>query len=156
MAASPPFSGRHRARPGSLDRPVNGRMYRGTWLLAGIPLLAAAFSVSHPVPLRPPRLPPDFDSVTARQFAEQLAERYPNRSPGSDKAAEAAAWVARQLSQYGFRTEADRFHAKIPGRGSVKPEQRRPAGRVVVRTATTLGVAPGRPTTRPARRRCSS
>jgi len=97
-------------------------MYRGTWLLAGIPLLAAAFSVSHPVPLRPPRLPPDFDSVTARQFAEQLAERYPNRSPGSDKAAEAAAWVARQLSQYGFRTEADRFHAKIPGRGSVQLE----------------------------------
>ena len=39
MAASAGFQGRRRARRGSLERPVNGRMYRGTWLLVGLPLL---------------------------------------------------------------------------------------------------------------------
>ena len=37
--AVPPPRARRRPRPGSLDRPVNGRLYRGTWLLVGLPLL---------------------------------------------------------------------------------------------------------------------
>ena len=40
MAASAGFQSRRRARRGSLERPINGRMYRGTWLLVGLPLLA--------------------------------------------------------------------------------------------------------------------
>ena len=56
MAAHPPVRERRRARPGSLDRPVNSRMYRGTWLLVGIPLLIAAFTDFHPRPLPAPML----------------------------------------------------------------------------------------------------
>ena len=37
MAALPPRSSRRRPRRGSLERPVSGRLYRGTWLLVGIP-----------------------------------------------------------------------------------------------------------------------
>lgn len=97
-------------------------MYRGTWLLVGIPLLIAAFTVSRPQPLPEPDLPPDFDGAAATVLAGDLARQFPTRAPGSDKAPEARAWVAERLSQYGFRTEIDRFHAKIPGLGRVQLE----------------------------------
>src|ERR671933_289264 len=42
MAAAPARSERRRPRPGSLERPVSARMYRGTWLLVALPLLGAA------------------------------------------------------------------------------------------------------------------
>src|SRR6266550_3317941 len=112
--ALPPSRQRHRARPGSVDRPVNSRMYRGTWLLVGIPLLVAAFTVSGPQALPAPALPPDFDGAAATLVARDFANQFPDRTPGSQTAAAAASWVADQLSQYGFQTEFDRFHAKIP------------------------------------------
>ena len=62
MAALPPGSARRRPRRGTLERPVSGRLYRGTWLLVGIPLLAAAFSIHKPNPLPSPQpaLPASF------------------------------------------------------------------------------------------------
>ena len=45
---------RRRPRHGSLERPINGRLYRGTWLLVGLPLLVLAFSVARPAALQPP------------------------------------------------------------------------------------------------------
>ena len=39
MAVVPPAPERRRPRRGSLERPINGRLYRGTWLLVGLPLL---------------------------------------------------------------------------------------------------------------------
>lgn len=97
-------------------------MYRGTWLLVGIPLLIAAFSVSRPAPLPAPDLPPDFDAAAATQAARDFANQFPDRTPGTPAARNAAAWVSQQLSQYGFRSEFDRFHGKIPGRGTVALE----------------------------------
>lgn len=122
MAAPRPLRQRHRARPGSVDRPVNSRMYRGTWLLVGIPLLIAAFTVSRPQSLDEPALPPEFDGAAATVVARDFANQFPNRTPGSEQAPAAGAWVAKMLSQYGFRTEFDRFHAKIPGSGRVQLE----------------------------------
>jgi hypothetical protein len=122
MAALPPYGQQGRARPGSLDRPVNGRMYRGTWLLVGFPLLLAAFTVSRPQPLRAPTLQPDFDGSAATLLAGELANQHPDRTPGTAGAREAAEWVSGQLSQFGLHTEVDRFHAKIPGRGRVQFE----------------------------------
>ncbi len=97
-------------------------MYRGTWLLVGIPLLIAAFSVARPQPLPEPALPPDFDGAAATQTAQDFSDQFPNRTPGSETAPEAAAWMSERLSQYGLQTETDRFHAKIPGRGRVQLE----------------------------------
>ena len=48
-------------RQGSLERPLSGRIYRGTWLLVGFPLLLAAFSVISASALPKPLLPPAFD-----------------------------------------------------------------------------------------------
>jgi hypothetical protein len=121
MVAVPPVSPeRRRPRPGSLERPVNGRLYRGTWLLLGLPLLVAAFSVARPVPLPPPQVSSGFDGKDATALAEDLAERYPNRFPGTAGALGAAAWLKYQLLPYGFRVRTEPFSAVIPGHGRVQ------------------------------------
>jgi len=118
MAALPPRSSRRRPRRGSLERPVSGRLYRGTWLLVGIPLLAAAFSVHKPAPLPPPpALPASFDGPSAVTLASDLARLYPDRAPGSAGAAGAAQWFRDQLAPYGLHIAPDRFSAKVPGLG---------------------------------------
>jgi Peptidase family M28 len=119
MASRPPRPERQRPRHGSLERPINARMYRGTWLLVGIPLLIAAFSVSRPATLDPPALPPTFDRGAALTLATDLARRYPDRSPGSAGALGAARWFSDRLKPYGFATETQTFEATIPGRGHV-------------------------------------
>jgi Peptidase family M28 len=120
MAAVPPARvERQRPRPGSLERPVNGRLYRGTWLLLGLPLLVAAFSVARPVPLPPPPVASAFDGTTATQLATDLAEHYPNRYPGSVGALQAADWFRDQLRPYGFSVRTQPFTAVIPGQGRV-------------------------------------
>ena len=73
MAALPPRSSRRRPRRGSLERPVSGRLYRGTWLLVGIPLLAAAFSVHKP----------GAAAGAARRCRPPSTARAPRRSPRS-------------------------------------------------------------------------
>src|SRR5207249_1482886 len=82
MATVPPRTERRRARPGSIERPVNGRLYRGTWLLVGLPLLLAAFSVARPTPL-PRALLPEFDGKATKDLAADLVTLHANRIPGS-------------------------------------------------------------------------
>src|SRR5256714_5576303 len=116
MATVPPRTERHRARPGSVERPVNGRLYRGTWLLVGLPLLALAFSVARPTPLQRAFLP-EFDGQATKQLADQLTTDYPNRFPGSLAAAD---WFRDQLKPYGLPIRTERFSAVIPGHGRVQ------------------------------------
>jgi Peptidase family M28 len=118
MAALPPRSSRRRPRRGSLERPVSGRLYRGTWLLVGIPLLVAAFSVHKPAPLPAPQaLPASFDGPSAVALASELSRLYPDRAPGSAGAAGAAQWFRDQLTPYGLHVAPDRFRAELPGLG---------------------------------------
>ena len=117
MATRPRFAERRRARRGSLERPINGRMYRGTWLLVGIPLLIAAFSVSRPQPLRPPALPPAFEAAGATADAQEFGAGLPGPVSGGRQRAGAASWVADRLAGLGLQTQTDRFHVEIPGRG---------------------------------------
>jgi hypothetical protein len=95
-------------------------MYRGTWLLVGLPLLVAAFSVARPEALDPAPLPPTFDAGAARALAQDLASTYPDRPPGSVGAIGAARWVSERLGAYGFRPEQQSFEATVPGRGHVR------------------------------------
>jgi len=116
MASVPPRRERHRARPGSLERPVNGRLYRGTWLLVGLPLLVAAFSVARPTPL-PRAFLPEFDGQATKRLAGELVTRIPDRYPGSLQAAD---WFRDQLQPYGLAVQTERFSTVIPGRGRVQ------------------------------------
>jgi hypothetical protein len=149
-AALPPPSERRRPRRGSLERPVNARSYRGTWLLVAIPLLIAAFSTRKPAPLPPPSLPTAFDTTTAAGFAEQLAGSFPDRRPGTQGDSGSARWVALQLHTLGFATQSDRFSARIPGQGRVELENlvavapgRSPQTIVVMAHRDDTGAGPG-------------
>jgi hypothetical protein len=114
MAVAPP---RRRARRGSLERPVSGRIYRAAWLAAAVPLLVAAFSLGSPVALQGPRLPPSFDGTTAVQFAKEFVRINPDRRPGTSGALRASAWVAARLRDYKFTVQRQVFTAEVPGLG---------------------------------------
>jgi len=151
MAANPPPA-RTRARPGSLERPINSRLYRGTWLLVGIPLLIAAFSVGKPPALRAavPTLPPAFDKLRAVALAGDLAQTFPDRSPGSPGADSARQWFADQVANLGLRVRREPFSATIPGRGRVRLENlivtipgRSPQALAVLAHLDNVGTGPG-------------
>ncbi len=117
MTAAPPASERRRPRPGSLERPVNGRLYRGVWLLVAVPvLLLLAFSVSRPAALKGQGLPPAFNGGSAAQIAGDLADRFPDRFPGTSGALGAQNWFLQQLVPYGFDVKRETFTATIRGR----------------------------------------
>jgi Peptidase family M28 len=134
MATVPPRTERRRARPGSLQRPVNGRLYRGTWLLVGLPLLVAAFSVARPAPL-PRAFLPAFDGEATRQLARNLVEEQSSRPPGASGPVQ---WFRSQLQPYGLPIRTERFSAVIPGRGKV--EMQNLVAEVVGRSPGTIVV----------------
>src|SRR5437667_12773614 len=107
MPSIPPRTERRRARPGSVERPVNGRLYRGTWLLVGLPLLVAAFSVARPTPL-PRSFLPEFDGQATKQLANDLVTLHADRFPGSVGAAQ---WFRDQIRPYGLPIRTERFSA---------------------------------------------
>jgi len=120
VAAVPPApQSARRPRPGSVERPVNGRLYRGTWLLVGLPLLVLAFSVARPITLQPPNLPPAFDRADARSLAGDLSLRFPSRVPGTPAASSAAGWFAEELAPYGYAVQRQPFVADVPWRGRI-------------------------------------
>jgi peptidase M28-like protein len=119
VAALPPAPERRRPRPGSLARPIDGRLYRGTWLVIGFPLLVLAFSVARPPALQPPNLPHAFDPQAATALATDLANRWPSRLAGTPGATGAERWFADQLRPYGYRVSRDAFRAAVTGRGDV-------------------------------------
>ena len=100
-----------RPRRGSVERPINARLVRGTWLFVALPLLLAAFTVGRPQPLPAPTLPAAFDGTTAEQLARELARNYPDRAPGSAGSLGAAEWVSEQLTLYGL----DAADGPLPG-----------------------------------------
>ena len=123
-AISEPFttsSGRRRARSGSIERPVSGRLYRVSWIVVAVPLLAAAFTISRPaaLPQAAAAVEPTFDNAAAYRLAQELAALHPDRSPGAPASAGAAAWVAGKLTALGLTTRVDRFPVDIAGRGRV-------------------------------------
>src|SRR5438093_5907865 len=150
MSAAPPTRRRRRVRRGSLDRPISGRTYRGTWLLVAFPLLLAAFTVTRPDALPRPALPAAFDTVGAVRLATDPSTAHPDRSTGTPGATGAAAWFVAQLQPYGFVVRPNVFEATIPGRGrmtfrnlvAVVPG-RSPAAIVVVAHRDNSGVGSG-------------
>jgi hypothetical protein len=116
VTAASPVPERRRSRPGSLERPINGRLYRVSWLLVGLPLLLLAFSVAQPPPLQTSKnLPPAFDRTQVASLAQDLATTYPDRRPGTPDARGAAAWFRQQLEPYGFKVRTEPFTATVNG-----------------------------------------
>jgi hypothetical protein len=120
MSASSPTGGRRRARRGSLERPVSGRLYRATFLVLALPLLVLAFSVTRPAALPAPLLPPNFDGEATRQLATQFSTQFPDRAPGGPGSIRAAQWFRGQLTPYGLPVVTDAWTAAVPGLGRVR------------------------------------
>jgi hypothetical protein len=132
MTAASPANERRRPRPGSVERPVNGRLYRGAWLLVVPPLILLAFKVAQPPALQHQQREPAFDGGAAAAIAQDLATHYPNRAPGTSGALGAERWFVRQLKPYGFTVRRDAFTATIHGRNTT----------LVNLTAEKVGVSP--------------
>ena len=158
MAASQPpegvrgrtARGHRRARRGSLERPVNGRLYRASFLVLLLPLLLVAFTVSRPLPLQGPLLPPAFDANVALGLARELATEYPDRTPGSSGAFGTAAWFRDKVSLYDLPTRTDSWRQPVPGLGKVRLQNvtavvagQSPEVIVVMAHRDDTGVGPG-------------
>ena len=120
MAASPTPKRRRRARRGSIERPLNGRLYRTAFLVAAVPLVILAFGIARPAPLPAPSLPADFDGGAARTLAVDLATHLPDRSPGGAGSVRAAQWFRDHMALYGLPVASDTWREQIPGRGRVR------------------------------------
>src|SRR5918999_1841770 len=116
-ATSQADSLQRRPRPGSLDRPIDGRLYRTFALLVPVAIVLAAFAVSRPSVLAAPTLPPVYDGSSALTLADELARQFPNRSPETSGARGAAAWVSSHLTRLGLS-----FESHVPGRGRLRFE----------------------------------
>jgi hypothetical protein len=111
---------RRRPRRGSLERPVNGQLYRSALLVLSLPLLIAALTVARPVPLQAPVLPPSFDVDATMNLTEDLATGFPDRSPGGSGALGAARWFREQLAQFDLPTRTEAWREAVPGLGRVR------------------------------------
>lgn len=120
MAASPTPRRRRRARRGSVERPVNGRLYRSAFLVCSLPLVILAFSIARPAPLPAPILPANFDGTAARELATDLSAHYPDRSPGGAGSVRAAHWFRDQMELYGLPVSSDTWHERVPGLGEAR------------------------------------
>ncbi len=118
MARNP--ARRRRARRGSLERPINARLYRGSLLVLTLPLLILAFSVTRPTALSAPLLPPNFDGPATRQLATDFSTRFPDRVPGGPGSLAAGQWFRDQLAPYGLPVSSDTWTTQVPGLGRVR------------------------------------
>ena len=118
MARTP--ARRRRARRGSLERPVNARLYRGSLLFLSLPLLILAFSVTRPGALPAPLLPANFDGEVTRQLAADFSNHFPDRVPGGPGSLRAGQWFRDQLAPYGLPVSADAWDAEVPSLGRVR------------------------------------
>src|SRR5262245_47171118 len=103
-ALQPPARRRRRTRRGSLERPVKARLYRASFLIVLLPLVLLLATVTKPVALQGPTLPPAFDADVAAGLAQELATEYPDRSPGSPGALAAANWFRQKMGVYDLPT----------------------------------------------------
>jgi hypothetical protein len=120
MSASPPSRRARRARRGSVERPVSGRLYRAAFLVLALPLLVLAFSVTRPAALSAPLLPANFDGEATRQLATQFSTQFPDRAPDGPGSIRAAQWFRDQLTPYGLSPATDSWTEAVPGLGRVR------------------------------------
>ena len=124
-ALQPPARRRRRPRRGSLERPVNARLYRASFLVVVVPAGAAPrHGDQSRWRSRRPTLPPAFDASVAAGLARELATEYPDRSPGSPGALAAANWFRQKMSVFDLPTRATSWRESIPGLGRPTPPER--------------------------------
>ena len=150
MLPTPARATRRRPRRGSLERPVDGRLYRSAFLVVSLPLLILAFSITRPATLPAPLLPPNFDGPATHALAVEFAGKFSARTPGSAGDLGAAAWFREQFAAYGLPVTSDTWRQDVPGLGRIRLQNlwAVAAGRssdaiVVLAHRDNTGVGPG-------------
>ena len=119
MARTP--ARRRRARRGSLERPVNARLYRASLLVLSLPLLILAFSITRPGALPAPLAAAELRRAGDAPARDRLLERtIPDRVPGGPGSLRAGQWFRDQLAPYGLPVSSDTWTRTFPGSGSVR------------------------------------
>ena len=116
LARSP--ARRRRARRGSLERPINARLYRSSLLVLSLPLLILAFSITRPGALPAPLLPPNFDGPATTPAGDRLLDPLPGPRARWAGVADRRAMVprpARALRPAGHRRHLGRARARVSG-----------------------------------------
>jgi hypothetical protein len=123
MSGSPLSAGgggaRRRKRRGSVERPVNARLYRSSFLVVSLPLLILAFSITRPAPLPAPLLPPNFDGAAALELATDFSKRFPDRQPDAPGSLPAAQWFRDEMKPY-LPVSSDSWSERVPGLGRAR------------------------------------
>ena len=86
-------------RPRGPPRVLNLRLYRTSWLVAGVALVVALLTLQTPDAGPEPSLPSTIDGQDTLQLSQQLAAIAPERPPGSAHDLAAARFVQGQLAQ---------------------------------------------------------
>jgi Peptidase family M28 len=120
MLPTPARATRRRPRRGSLERPVDGRLYRSAFLIVSLPLLILAFSITRPATLPAPLLPPNFGGAATQALAVDFASKFSARPPGSAGDLGAAGWFRDELSALGLPVSADAWRQNVPSLGRVQ------------------------------------
>ena len=109
-----------RPRPGSLERPLSARIYRGAWIVVVIPVLIVAFSVARQEPLAVPSLSSNFDpGAVVQTMTDDLAPNYPDRRPSAPNSGNLQNWIKGRFAELGLKTRVDQFDSQVPGLGKV-------------------------------------
>ena len=94
---------------------LNARLYRTSWLVAGVALIVALLALEQRPSVPEPAVPPAIDGNLALASSTRLTGLAPGRSPGSPTAVSAAEWVRREflgLPQGAQRVGVQKFWAR--------------------------------------------
>jgi hypothetical protein len=112
------------------------RLYRTSWLVAGVALVVALLTLQTAGPAPEPELPPVFDSAAALTLSGELAEQYAAREPGSPGGTGSARWIATRLAEVLNTSPSDDSVATAPGTGEPAGANRVQTQSFVVRRGT--------------------
>ena len=121
MEAAPPRTRGRRLRRGTVERPLNARLVRVSFVVVAPAVLAFLFSISTTGTLQRSSLEPLFDGESAAALAATLDTEFPSRVPGSEGAADATVWYAQTVGALGLATATDTWTEDIPDLGAVEP-----------------------------------
>jgi len=135
------------------------RLYRTSWLVAGVALVVALLTLQSPGPAPEPELPPAFDAVAARTLSDELIRLVPERPPGAPANERSAEWIAQKLQDVldatpggasPRRVQRQEFVARADGRTyaltnvfAVLPPTASPAKRSAVLVVAPRDTPPG-------------
>ena len=120
MEAAPPRTRGRRLRRGTVERPLNARLVRVSFVVVAPAVLAFLFSISTTGTLQRSSLEPLFDGDSAATLAGTLDTEFPSRVPGSEGGGDATLWYAQTVGALGLTTVTDTWTEDIADLGAVQ------------------------------------